>query len=59
MTDQDTCRIVQDNGGYEGRQCLTYFAGILAQSVGSRGICMHLLRMLPGAWAKAHLPLGD
>lgn len=55
MTDQDTCRIVQGNGNYEGRQGLTYFAGISAESVGSRGICMHLLRMPPGARAKAHL----
>jgi uncharacterized RmlC-like cupin family protein len=55
MTDQDTCRIVRGNGSYEGRQGLTYFAGISAESVGSRGICMHLLRMPPGARAKAHL----
>jgi uncharacterized RmlC-like cupin family protein len=55
MSDQDTCRIVRGNGSYEGRQGLTYFAGISAESVGSRGICMHLLRMPPGARAKAHL----
>ena len=44
MTGQDTCRIVRGNGSYEGRQGLTYFAGISAESVGARGICMHLLR---------------
>ena len=55
MTDQDTCRIVRGNGSYEGLQGLTYFAGISAESVGSRGLCMHLLRMPPGARAKAHL----
>ena len=38
MTDQDTCRIVRGNGSYEGRQGLTYFAGISAESVGARGI---------------------
>jgi uncharacterized RmlC-like cupin family protein len=55
MTEQDTCRIVRGNGSYEGRQGLTYFAGISAESVGSRGICMHLLRMPPEARARAHL----
>ena len=55
MTGKDTCRIVRGNGSYEGRQSLTYFAGISAESVGARGICMHLLRMPPGARAKAHL----
>ena len=55
MMGQDTCRIVRGNGSYEGRQGLTYFAGISSESVGSRGICMHLLRMPPGARAKAHL----
>jgi uncharacterized RmlC-like cupin family protein len=55
MMGQDTCRIVQSNGSYEGRQGLTYFSGISAESVGARGICMHLLRMPPGARAKAHL----
>jgi uncharacterized RmlC-like cupin family protein len=52
MTDQGTCRIVRYNGGYEGRQCLTYFAGISAQSVGSRGICCEFL-LEPGQGASA------
>jgi uncharacterized RmlC-like cupin family protein len=55
MDDQDTCRVVHSRGTYEGRQGLTYFAGISAESVGSHGICMHLLRLPPGARAKAHL----
>ena len=55
MTGRDTCRIVRGNGSYEGRQGLTYFAGISAESVGAHGICMHLLRMPPGARAKANL----
>ena len=40
---------------YDGKQGLTYFAGIAAETVGSSGICMHLLTMPPGARAKAHL----
>jgi uncharacterized RmlC-like cupin family protein len=55
MKDQDTCRVVRGESSYKGRQGLTYFAGISAESVGSRGLCMHLLRMPPGARAKAHL----
>ncbi|SFB51656.1 Uncharacterized protein, RmlC-like cupin domain [Rhizobium sp. NFR07] len=50
-----TCRIVKPGSPFEGKQGLSYFEGISAQSVGSAGICMHLLTMPPGARAKAHL----
>jgi uncharacterized RmlC-like cupin family protein len=40
---------------YDGKQGLTYFCGIAAETVGSKGICMHLLTIPPGARAKAHL----
>jgi uncharacterized RmlC-like cupin family protein len=49
------CRVVRREGTYEGRQGLTYFAGISSESVGSLGLCMHMLRLPPGARAKAHL----
>jgi uncharacterized RmlC-like cupin family protein len=49
-----TCRVVRGESTYEGRQGLTYFAGISAESVGAAGICMHMLRLPPGARAKAH-----
>jgi uncharacterized RmlC-like cupin family protein len=55
MGEQQTCRVVRGGGTYEGRQGLTYFAGISADSVGARGLCMHLLRLPPGGRAKAHL----
>lgn len=55
MGDPDTCRVVRGKGTFEGRQGLTYFAGISAESVGSRAICMHMLRLPPGAKARAHL----
>ena len=54
MGEQQTCRVVRGGGTYEGRQGLTYFAGISADSVGAHGLCMHLLRLPPGARAKAH-----
>ncbi len=40
---------------YQGKQGLSYFAGISAESVGAHGLCMHLLRLPPGARAQAHL----
>ena len=49
------CRIVRPCESYAGKQGLDYLAGISAESVGATGICMHLLRMPPGARAKAHL----
>jgi uncharacterized RmlC-like cupin family protein len=54
-TSKPTCRIVKPGSSYDGKQGLSYFEGISAQSVGSKGICMHLLTIPPGARAKAHL----
>ena len=50
-----TCQLIRPGSTYDGKQGLSYFEGIAAQSVGSKGICMHLLTMPPGARAKAHL----
>lgn len=50
-----TCRIVRPSSTYDGKQGLTYFEGIAAETVGSKGICMHVLTLPPGARAKAHL----
>jgi len=49
------CRVVRASDTYDGKQGLTYFNGIAAETVGSRGICMHLLTIPPGGRAKAHL----
>jgi uncharacterized RmlC-like cupin family protein len=54
-TDQTACRVVRAEGTYDGKQGLTYFCGIAAETVGSRAICMHLLTVPPGGRAKAHL----
>lgn len=53
--DQKACRVVRAEGTYEGKQGLTYFCGIAAETVGSHAICMHLLTVPPGGRAKAHL----
>ncbi len=52
---EPTCRVVRPETTYDGKQGLTYFCGVAAETVGSKGICMHLLTIPPGARAKAHL----
>lgn len=53
--EQAACRVVRASETYDGKQGLTYFCGIAAETVGSKGICMHLLTVPPGGRAKAHL----
>ena len=50
-----TCRVIRPQHSYDGKQGLSYFEGIAAETVGSKGICMHLLTLPPGKRAKAHL----
>jgi uncharacterized RmlC-like cupin family protein len=54
-TSEKTCRVIRADGTYDGKQGLTYFCGIAAETVGSNAICMHLLTVPPGGRAKAHL----
>ncbi|WP_309085241.1 cupin domain-containing protein [Chelativorans sp.] len=55
MSPKPTCQVIRPESTFEGKQGLNYFAGITAESVGSKGICMLLLTMPPGARARAHL----
>ncbi|HVT11430.1 MAG TPA: cupin domain-containing protein [Fimbriimonadaceae bacterium] len=48
------CRVIHNGEAFEGKQGLSYFSGIAAETAGSTGICMHLLEMPPGTRAKAH-----
>ena len=50
-----TCKVVRPANTYDGKQGFSYFEGLSAQSVGSKGICMHLLTIPPGGRAKAHM----
>lgn len=52
------CHTIKAGASYRGKQGLDYFTGIAAETVGSRGLCMHLLTVPPGARAKAHLHEG-
>ena len=54
VSSKPTCRIVRPGSTYAGKQGLNYFQGIAAETVGSTGICLHLLTIPPGARAKAH-----
>ncbi|WP_091213591.1 cupin domain-containing protein [Paenibacillus sp. BC26] len=46
---------IRTKGSYQGKQGLDYQEAISAESVGSTGLCMHLLTIPPGGRAKAHL----
>ena len=45
------CHVVRPGDAFAGKQGLDYFEGIAAETVGSTGICMHLVTMPPGARA--------
>lgn len=49
------CVVIRGGKAFEGRQGLSYFEGVSAESAGSEGLCMHLLEMPPGARALPHL----
>lgn len=55
MPGRATCAVIHSGETYAGKQGLEYLSGISAQSVGSQGLCMHLLTIPPGGRAKAHL----
>ncbi len=50
-----TCRVVHPLETQRGRQNTITSVAIAAQSVGARGICMHLVTIPAGGRAKAHL----
>ena len=49
-----TCRVIRPASTYQGKQGFNYFEGLARETVGSQGICMHLLTIPPGGRAKAH-----
>ena len=50
-----TCAIVRPDSSYEGKQGGVHFAGIAAETVGARGLCLHVATIPPGVRGKAHL----
>jgi len=55
MQHESTCTVVKGGGTYHGKQGLEYFAGISAQTAGTKALCMHLVTIPPGGRAKPHL----
>jgi uncharacterized RmlC-like cupin family protein len=43
-----TCIVIRPGQTYEGKQGLSYDAGIFAENTGAQAICMHLLTIPPG-----------
>jgi uncharacterized RmlC-like cupin family protein len=55
-TSEPVCHVIKPGStAYDGKQGFSYFAGIATETVGSKGICMHLLTIPPGGRAKAHM----
>jgi uncharacterized RmlC-like cupin family protein len=53
-----TCRVIRSGEAYQGKQGLTYLAGLTGDSVGSTGISMTVLVLPDGARARTHLHRG-
>jgi len=49
------CVVVRGGKPFSGRQGLSYFEGVSAESAGAQGLCMHVLEMPPRAEALPHL----
>ena len=49
------CILIHPADTYEGKQGLTLFPGVSAESARATGLCMHLLTIPAGGRAKAHL----
>jgi len=54
-TISSTCTLISGHDTYRGKQGLEYFAGLSAQTVGSKALCLHLVTIPPGARARPHL----
>jgi uncharacterized RmlC-like cupin family protein len=55
MSAMPTCRVFRPAERRATKQGLIPFAGLSAESVGARGICLHLQTIPPAGRAKAHL----
>jgi uncharacterized RmlC-like cupin family protein len=53
-----TCKLIRAGDAYQGKQGLTYLAGLSGASAGSRAICMTMATLPHGARAKTHLHHG-
>jgi uncharacterized RmlC-like cupin family protein len=50
-----SCKLIRaGDESYGGKQGLSYFAGISAESAGAQKLCMHIVTIPPGASARPH-----
>lgn len=49
------CVLVKGLKEYHGKQGLDYFAGVSAETTGSKGLCLHMVTIPPLTRAKPHL----
>ena len=54
-TQHTACTLVRSGETYAGKQDLSYFSGISAESAGAQALCLHLVTIPPGGRARAHL----
>ncbi len=54
----DGVAVMKPGQTYVGKQGFTYGAGASAETVGAQNVCMNILPMPPGVFAKAHYPKG-
>lgn len=52
---ESACVVIRRGEAYHGKQDLDYFAGVSAETAGSKRLCMHLVTIPPGGRAKPHL----
>jgi len=52
------CVVVKAGGEYQGKQGLIYAAGLTGETAGSRGLCLAIARLPPGARSRANLHRG-
>ena len=55
LSNTSNCTVIHTQEAFVGKQGLTYFAGISAQSAGAHGICLHMLTLPPRGRGHAHL----
>ncbi len=49
-----SCKLISGGAAFDGKQGLSYFSGISAESAESEKLCMHIVTIPPGASARPH-----
>ena len=52
---ESTCTLIAGGETYRGKQGFDYFAGLSAETAGTKALCMHLVTIPPGGRARPHL----